>query len=196
MLWRDQGISSRTIKTEDMQIRKSSQERNGQMEVLEVLEYAINQGLGNDKLDFFTKPKSITFKEYIGANDAEGYLGPNDIVPAGLFLYGRENFVNTPSAIFETDNSEVAFYELKGRVKRYIILECLSRKELTNALNSLEEEQVIVRIYHSLEGRELFTMQIYGLIPNSFAGDSFEASEEDMTVREMASLWKETYEEE
>ena len=63
MLWRDQGISSRTIKTEDMQIRKSSQERNGQMEVLEVLEYAINQGLGNDKLDFFTKPKSITFKE-------------------------------------------------------------------------------------------------------------------------------------
>ena len=196
MLWRDQGISSRTIKTEDMQIRKSSQERNGQMEVLEVLEYAINQGLGNDKLDFFTKPKSITFKEYIGANDAEGYLGPNDIVPAGLFLYGRENFVNTPSAIFETDNSEVAFYELKGRVKRYIILECLSRKELTNALNSLEEEQVIVRIYHSLEGRELFTMQIYGLIPNSFAGDSFEASEEDMTVREMTSLWKETYEEE
>ena len=170
-----------------MQIRKSSQERNGQMEVLEVLEYAINQGLGNDKLDFFTKPKSITFKEYIG---------PNDIVPAGLFLYGRENFVNTPSAIFETDNSEVAFYELEGRVKRYIILECLSRKELTNALNSLEEEQVIVRIYHSLEGRELFTMQIYGLIPNSFAGDSFEASEGDMTVREMASLWKETYEEE
>lgn len=179
-----------------MQIRKSSQERNGQMEVLEVLEYAINQGLGNDKLDFFTKPKSITFNEYIGANDAEGYLGPNDIVPAGLFLYGRENFVNTPSAIFETDNSEVAFYELEGRVKRYIILECLSRKELTNALNSLEEEQVIVRIYHSLEGRELFTMQIYGLIPNSFAGDSFEASEGDMTVREMASLWKETYEEE
>lgn len=196
MLWRDQGISSRTIKTEDMQIRKSSQERNGQMEVLEVLEYAINQGLGNDKLDFFTKPKSTTFKEYIGANDAEGYLGPNDIVPAGLFLYGRENFVNTPSAIFETDNSEVAFYELEGRVKRYIILECLSRKELTNALNSLEEEQVIVRIYHSLGERELFTMQIYGLIPNSFAGDSFEASEEDMTVREMASLWKETYEEE
>ena len=196
MLWRDQGISSRTIKTEDMQIRKSSQERNGQMEVLEVLEYAINQGLGNDKLDFFTKPKSITFKEYIGANDAEGYLGPNDIVPAGLFLYGRENFINTPSAIFKTDNSEVAFYELEGRVKRYIILECLSRKELTNALNSLEEEQVIVRIYHSLGERELFTMQIYGLIPNSFAGDSFEASEEDMTVREMASLWKETYEEE
>jgi hypothetical protein len=196
MLWRDQGISSRTIKTEDMQIRKSSQERNGQMEVLEVLEYAINQGLGNDKLDFFTKPKSTTFKEYIGANDAEGYLGPNDIVPAGLFLYGRENFVNTPSAIFETDNCEVAFYELEGRVKRYIILECLSRKELTNALNSLEEEQVIVRIYHSLGERELFTMQIYGLIPNSFAGDSFEASEEDMTVREMASLWKETYEEE
>jgi|GEM_PF-1403266 hypothetical protein len=179
-----------------MQIRKSSQERNGQMEVLEVLEYAINQGLGNDKLDFFTKPKSTTFKEYIGANDAEGYLGPNDIVPAGLFLYGRENFVNTPSAIFETDNCEVAFYELEGRVKRYIILECLSRKELTNALNSLEEEQVIVRIYHSLGERELFTMQIYGLIPNSFAGDSFEASEEDMTVREMASLWKETYEEE
>lgn len=179
-----------------MQIRKSSQERNGQMEVLEVLEYAINQGLGNDKLDFFTKPKSITFKEYIGANDAEGYLGPNDIIPAGLFLYGRENFINTPSAVFETDNSEVAFYELEGRVKRYIILECLSRKELTNALNSLEEEQVIVRIYHSLGERELFTMQIYGLIPNSFAGDSFEASEGDMTVREMASLWKETYEEE
>lgn len=179
-----------------MQIRKQSQEGNRQMEMLEALEYAINQGLGNDKLDFFTKPKSITFKEYIGANEADGYLGPNDIVPAGLFLYDRENFVSTPSAIFKTDNSEAAFYELEGRVKRYIVLECLSRKELTEALKSLEEEQVIVRIYHSLGGRELFTMQIYGLIPNSFAGDSFEVPDADMTVREMASLWKETYEEE
>lgn len=85
MLWGDQGISSRTIKIEDMQIRKSSQEGNGQKEVLEVLEYALNQGLGNDKLDFFTKPKSITFKEYIGTKEAEGYLGPNDFVPAGFF---------------------------------------------------------------------------------------------------------------
>ena len=67
MLWGDQGISSRTIIIEDMQIRKQSQEGNRQMEMLEALEYAINQGLGNDKLDFFTKPKSITFKEYIGS---------------------------------------------------------------------------------------------------------------------------------
>ena len=54
MLWGDQGISSRTIIIEDMQIRKQSQEGNRQMEMLEALEYAINQGLGNDKLDFFT----------------------------------------------------------------------------------------------------------------------------------------------
>lgn len=176
-----------------MQIRNNPPESNGQKEIFEVIEYAINQGLSNDKLDFFTKPKDITFKEYIGAKESEGYFRPNDIVPAGLFLYGRENFINTPSTIFKTDDSDVAFYDLEWRAKRYIVLECLSRKELTDTLVALKEEQVVVDIYSSLPESGLFSIRIYGYIPNSFAESALIEPEFKMNMTELENLWIENY---
>lgn len=96
-----------------MQIRTKFKETEMKNEMLRVLEKAINNGLTNMSMDFFTQPKEITFGEYISAIDAEGHLSPNDKVPAGLLIWGEDNFVGSPSAVFYLDDaSKVAFYEL------------------------------------------------------------------------------------
>lgn len=95
-----------------MQIRTQIQESKSHKEALKALEHAINQGLTNSEIDFFTEPKCLTFREYIGAKDASGGFGADDKIPAGLFIYGEENLANAPKAVFDIDDGKVAFYEL------------------------------------------------------------------------------------
>lgn len=176
-----------------MQIRNLNQKEKVNTEVLKALECAMNRGLTNNEVDFFTKPQEITFKEYLGAIRADGYFGPYDKVPAGLIIYQRENFTGVPSAIFETESCEVAFYALDSLVERYAELACINRKELTEALVSLENEAVVVNIHNGHKGSELYDMNIYGYIPNSFAGEVYEAPGEDAHVKEMKSIWDKNY---
>lgn len=83
---------------------------------LKVLEQAINDGLCNDRLDFFTEDKSLTFEDYNGAFAHWGEHRkhqPTDIIPAGLFIYGEDNFIDEPDTVFQTaEIGLVAFYQL------------------------------------------------------------------------------------
>lgn len=95
-----------------MQVRTQIQDSNASKRALKALEYAINQGLTNSEIDFFTEPKNITFREYIGARKSEGSFRPDDNIQAGLFIYGEDNFAESPNAVFEIEDCKVAFYEL------------------------------------------------------------------------------------
>ncbi len=83
---------------------------------LKVLEKAINDGLSNDRLDFFTEDKALTFEQYNGAFAHWGEHRkhkPSDTIPAGLFIYGEDNFIDEPDTVFQTETvGLVAFYQL------------------------------------------------------------------------------------
>ena len=83
------------------------------MDTLKVLERSIKDGLTNCEMDFSTAGKCISFKDYIGAVTATGNQKVDDTIPAGLLIFGKNNFISIPDTVFETgDGDSVGFYKL------------------------------------------------------------------------------------
>lgn len=80
---------------------------------IEALENALRNGLDNSQLDFFIEDKELTFADYISARESVGCHQPTDNVPAGMFIFGEDNFVGKPDTVFHTSEcGAVAFYKL------------------------------------------------------------------------------------
>lgn len=83
------------------------------MTTLKVLEIAINQGLDNNSIDFFTDDKNINFSDYIGAVNSNGEHTINSEVKAGLLIWGYDNFISAPDTVFDShDGQKIAYYKL------------------------------------------------------------------------------------
>ena len=83
------------------------------MKTLRVLERAINRGLDNSSIDFFTDDKNINFSDYIGAVNSNGEHTINSDVKAGLLIWGNDNFISVPDTVFDLrDGQKVAYYKL------------------------------------------------------------------------------------
>lgn len=81
---------------------------------LEVLSQAIRNGLTNGELIVNTKQLTTPFKTFLGNLSVMGIYSIDDIVPAGVFIFGEDNFISSPDAIF-TDYKEgfkIGFYTL------------------------------------------------------------------------------------
>lgn len=82
-------------------------------ETLAVLEQALNRSILPYQIDFFIEDKDLTFEEYNSAISSEGKHKTTDKVPAGLCLYGEENFIGTPDTVFNIPEcGPMAFYQL------------------------------------------------------------------------------------
>ncbi|MBR0116518.1 MAG: hypothetical protein IJM04_04470 [Prevotella sp.] len=80
---------------------------------IRALEAALDNGLDNSQLDFFVEDKGLSFEDYISATGSSGIHKPSGDIPAGLFIFGEENFVGKPDTVFQTAHvGSVAFYQL------------------------------------------------------------------------------------
>ncbi len=80
---------------------------------IRALEEALDNGLDNRQLDFFVEDKGLSFADYISATGSSGIHKPSGDIPAGLFIFGEENFAGKPDTVFQTAQfGSVAFYQL------------------------------------------------------------------------------------
>ena len=80
---------------------------------IRALEAALDNGLDNSQLDFFVEDKGLSFEDYISATGSSGIHKPSGDIPAGMFIFGEDNFVGKPDTVFHTSEcGAVAFYKL------------------------------------------------------------------------------------